>query len=247
MAPAVRSAFARRTTVRPAETRTRQRNLPRQSTSFVGREQELAEVAQLVRTSALVTIAGPGGAGKTRVALQAVVDLDHAGDGAFFVDLAPLTAPGLVAGTIATALGAESSGDAEPLARLVEALRQRDVLLVLDNCEHVVAEAALAVAAILAGCPNVTVVATSREALNVAGESVYRLRPLDAPSAVRLFAERAKSVNPLFELSPSNMRRSRRFAHDSTASRWRSNWQPPASASFPSTRLNVASTNVFAS
>jgi predicted ATPase len=204
LAPAVRSALAQRVAVRAPDPRTRQRNLPRQGTSFIGRERELAEIAGLIRADPLLTIAGPGGVGKTRLALQAALDVEDPGDGAWFIDLAPLTAPGLVAGTILIALGAAQGGDREPLDQLVDTLRERRLVLVLDNCEHLVAEAARVASAILAGCANVTIVATSREVLNVAGERVYRLSPLDAPSAVQLFSERARAVNQLFELTPDN-------------------------------------------
>lgn len=204
LAPAVRSALAQRAAVRAPDPHTRQRNLPRQGTSFIGRERELAEIVGLIGAGQLLTIAGPGGVGKTRLALQGALDVEDPGDGAWFIDLAPLIAPGLVAGTILTALGAAQGGDREPLDQLVDTLRERRLVLVLDNCEHLVAEAARLASAILSGCANVTIVATSREALNVAGERVYRLSPLDAPSAVQLFSERARAVNPLFELTPDN-------------------------------------------
>ena len=204
LAPAVRAARAQRATVRKPDARTRQRNLPRQGTSFIGRDVELGEIVELVRAGPLLTIVGPGGVGKTRLALQVVFDLEDPGDGAWFIDLAPLTARGLVAGTILTALGAVQTSDREPFVQLVDMLRERRCVLLLDNCEHVVAESAQVVGAIVTSCPNVTIVATSREALNVTSEHVYRLHPLDLPSAVRLFCERATAANPLFALRPDN-------------------------------------------
>jgi predicted ATPase len=207
LAPAVRAALAQRVVVRPAEPRTRQRNLPRQTTTFVGRERDLVGVAELLSHGPLLTIVGPGGVGKTRLALQAATEFDDANervDEAWFVDLAPLAGEGLVAGTILTTLGA-GAGGREPLDALVEHLRDRRVLLVIDNCEHVVVETGSVVDAIVAACADVTIVATSREALNITGERVYRLHPFDVATAVGLFVERVRTVNPLFALTAQNM------------------------------------------
>jgi predicted ATPase len=207
LAPAVRAALAQRVAVRSTAPRTHQRNLPRQTTTFVGRERDLAGVAELIGHGPLLTIVGPGGVGKTRLALQSAIEFDVANehvDEAWFVDLAPLAGDGLVAGTILTAIGA-SAGGREPLEALVEHLRDRRALLVIDNCEHVVAETGSVVSAIVSACGDVTIVATSREALNITGERVYRLHPLEVATAVGLFVERARAVNPLFELTPQNV------------------------------------------
>ena len=202
--PAVRSSIAERVTVRSPKAKVRQRNLPRQGTSFIGREAELRAITAMLAEHPLVTIVGPGGVGKTRIAVQAALDIEEPGDGVWFVDLAPLSAPELVAGTILTSLGAPASVDRSPLEHLIATIADRELILVMDNCEHLVAEASHVAAALIRACSHVTILATSREALNVRGEHVVRLNPLDPGTAVRLFCERAQSVNPLFERTPSN-------------------------------------------
>ncbi|MCX2950043.1 BTAD domain-containing putative transcriptional regulator [Lentzea sp. NEAU-D7] len=162
------------------------RELPAQLTSFVGREEELARIASL--SARLITLTGPGGAGKTRLALQA------AGPGAIFVDLAP--AKDVAAATL-QALGLKESV-LEPEDRLTLALRERDTLLVLDNCEHLIAEAARLAQHLLSTCPSVRILATSREALGITGETLCPVPPLDPEQSVALFADRARLVNPAF-------------------------------------------------
>ncbi|MEO6835859.1 MAG: adenylate/guanylate cyclase domain-containing protein, partial [Candidatus Tumulicola sp.] len=180
-------------------------NLPRQASSFVGRHADLARVEGLLRGGALVTVVGTGGVGKTRLALAAAADtLNDTRDGAWFVDLAPLSDGLLVASTILTALGADQTSDAPAFDVLIDYLKPRDATLVLDNCEHVVAEAARVAAAIVASCPRVTILATSREALNVAGERLHRLSSLGDAEAANLFADRAQAVNPAFRLDDHN-------------------------------------------
>ena len=179
-------------------------NLPSRLSLFVGRGAELEEVRSLVGTSRLVTLTGAGGCGKTRLALHVAADLlDGSGDGVWFVDLAPLTAGEQVAGAVATTLGLSgTSGGAGPGA-LLDALRNQQVLLVLDNCEHLVDACADLAERLLIRCPGVHVLATSREPLNVDGEHVYRVPSLATPlddaapddvrhsEAVQLFADRA--------------------------------------------------------
>jgi predicted ATPase/class 3 adenylate cyclase len=180
-------------------------NLPQQATSFVGRHDDLAQVDELLRTGKLVTVAGTGGTGKTRLALAAAKDLlNDKHDGAWFVDLAPIADGALVASTILSTLGADQSGESAAIGVLIDYLKKRDLLLVLDNCEHVIGEAARVTAAIVANAPHVTVLATSREALNIAGERVYRLGSLDPQSATMLFADRALAANPRFQLTDAN-------------------------------------------
>ncbi|MCG8921479.1 BTAD domain-containing putative transcriptional regulator [Lentzea sp. CC55] len=162
------------------------REPPAQLTSFIGREEELRRIASL--SSRLVTLTGPGGAGKTRLALQA------AGPGAIFVDLAP--AKDVAAATL-QALGLKETA-LEPEDRLTLALRDRDSLLVLDNCEHLVVQAARLAGHLLGTCPSLRILATSREALGITGETLCPVPPLDPEQSVALFTDRARLVNPAF-------------------------------------------------
>ncbi len=165
-------------------------NLPIQATALIGRERELAELAEHVRESRLVTLLGPGGTGKTRLALQVAADaVDDFPDGTWWVPLAPVTDPERVEGAIATAVGADG-----PLA---EYLRQRQVLLLVDNFEQVV-EGAGQIAAVLAAAPLVRVLVTSREPLRIHAERRYPVDPLREDDAVALFVERAQRVDPEF-------------------------------------------------
>jgi predicted ATPase/class 3 adenylate cyclase len=194
-------------------------NLPLQLTSFVGREEEVAEIAELVGTTRLLTLVGTGGVGKTRAALQVAAELlDGSGDGVWFVDLAPIRDPALVAHEIVLALGLTVPPDKTALQIVVEYLKPRRLLLVVDNCEHLVASAAAAIDAILRGCPKVSILATSREGLNVSGEHVHRMPSLAVPprenalsaaaaatyGAVALFAERAHAADGRFALTDEN-------------------------------------------
>jgi predicted ATPase/DNA-binding XRE family transcriptional regulator len=193
-------------------------NLPAALTSIVGREQERADVRRLLTRSRLLTLTGPGGAGKTRLALEAARDLlPEFPDGAFFVRLAPITDARLVASAIAGVLGIRETG-AKPVPDLLTAnLRGRRLLLVLDNFEHVVAAAPL-VPELLAACPRLKVLVTSRAPLHVPGEQELPVPPLPAPDpnrlppvdllpvypAVALFLERAQAVRPDFALTAEN-------------------------------------------
>jgi len=166
-------------------------NLPAQLTSFVGRESEVAEIVALLAANRLVTVTGAGGIGKTRVALEVCAQTSSVwGDGITFADLAPLADGALVAARIASTAGVALSGG-DPAAALAAALRGRATLFVIDNCEHVVRDVADIIAALLQSCPRLTFLATSRERLGLAGESVYRLAPLSAPSSVELFLQRS--------------------------------------------------------
>ena len=163
-----------------------QRELPAQLTSFVGRQAELHRIAAL--DARLITLTGPGGAGKTRLALQA------ARESAVFVDLAPVKDVG--AATL-QALGLKETV-LPPEDRLTLALKDRDVQLVLDNCEHVIVEAARLAQHLLSTCPRLRILATSREALGITGETLCPVPPLDAAQSVTLFVERARAVLPTF-------------------------------------------------
>jgi predicted ATPase/class 3 adenylate cyclase len=180
-------------------------NLPRQISSFVGRHADVAQVEAMLRAEPFVTIVGTGGVGKTRLALAAAAGvLNDTREGAWFVDLAPIADPTLVSSTILTACGADQTSDVPAFDMLIAYLEKRGLLLVLDNCEHLIGEVARVAAAVLARCAQVTLLATSREALNVTGERVYRLSSLDDDAAVRLFADRAQAVNPAFSIDAEN-------------------------------------------
>jgi predicted ATPase/DNA-binding CsgD family transcriptional regulator len=179
-------------------------NVPAQVSSFVGREAELAAVRALVGGSRLVTLTGVGGAGKTRLALQVAAGLaDDAGDGVWFADLAPLRDPDLVAVTVADALGIRQEPGRPVLDTLVDAVGRGRLLVLLDNCEHVLGACAKLADALLRGCPNLALLATSREPLGIEGEQVYRVPSMRVPAdgddpgairaseAVRLLADRA--------------------------------------------------------
>ncbi|MFE2426289.1 BTAD domain-containing putative transcriptional regulator [Streptomyces sp. NPDC059373] len=182
--------------------------LPAQLTSFVGRDEELTRIGSLLGEARLVTLIGPGGAGKTRTAVEAADR--HPGE-ACFVDLSALTDGGDVPQAVAGVLGLREAGllppsgggrdggAPDPLARLTAALADRDLLLVLDNCEHLVAAAARFAAALLTACGAVRILATSREALGITGETLCPLAPLPGTTAAQLFAERGAAVRPDFD------------------------------------------------
>lgn len=193
----------------PAE---RTNNLPRDATSFVGRRRDVAAIAQASAATRLVTLLGPGGIGKTRLALKVAADvLDDFPHGVWLAELAGvagLADPSLVSGAVATVLGVRPQPGVPALDAVVDALRDRQLLLVLDNGEHVREGCAAVVGAVLDGCPGVRVLATSRQALGVPGERVWPVQPLslpdpDAPAdavsdAVALFVDRASLAKPSF-------------------------------------------------
>ena len=177
-------------------------SFPAALTSFVGREAELEEIRALMREQRMVTLTGPGGIGKTRTATQIARDLGDARDGAIcFVAFAPIGDPSLVAATIASTLGVQEMPNRPLIETLRAYLRNKSLLLMLDNCEHVIEQAAIMAEALLDGCPRVRILATSRERLRAAGERAYRLHPLSANDAVILFADRACAVNHRFAVT----------------------------------------------
>jgi predicted ATPase len=199
-------------------------NLPVQLTSFVGRERELDEVARLLAETRLLTLTGPGGTGKTRLALQAAADaLEAFPDGVWLAELAALADPALVPQAVAQAVGVREEPGRPLPATLADALRPERVLLVLDNCEHLLDACARLADALLRAAPHVRLLCTSREALGIAGEAVWRVPSLPVPAdggaaasgadaaalaryaAVRLFAERAAVVQPGFALTADNV------------------------------------------
>ncbi len=193
-------------------------NLPLQLTSFIGREREQAELRTLLAGTRLLTLTGSGGAGKTRLALRVAGELvDKYADGVWLVEFASLGDGALVSKTVASVLGVpEAPG--RPLDEVLSgALQPRSILLILDNCEHVLPFVARLADGLLRTCPRVRILATSREALNIAGETVWRVPSLTLPAAgaasanrlrasdaVRLFEERAQAVVPGFELTLQN-------------------------------------------
>jgi len=181
-------------------------NLPAQLATFIGRDRELAEVRALVGSSRLVTLTGAGGSGKTRLSLQVAAELlDGSGDGVWLVELAAVSDEDAVAPAICRALGIAAQPGRPVPEILLDALAPQDVLIVLDNCEHLIGACAKTADAIVRHCPRVHLVATSREPLGIGGETIYRVPPLSLPppgdgglpapgssDAVALFAERAK-------------------------------------------------------
>jgi len=193
-------------------------NLPRKLTSFIGREREMREVKSAFASSTVLTIVGPGGAGKTRLALQVAADM-LAGclHGVWVVELAPVTDPGQIPQATATALGVREYPGLTLQDSLMEYLGSRELLLLLDNCEHLVAGVAQFVETVLASAPHVRILCTSREPLGIPGERLWRIPSLALPAlnrqidvsvlaqneAIRLFFERARAVSPTFDLTPT--------------------------------------------
>ena len=154
-------------------------NLPLQLTSFVGRDAEVAEIIELLAKHRLLTLIGSGGVGKTRISLQAAATLlESHPDGTWFVEFAPLSDGNLVPTTIGSAANVNIETDGDPLEALVAQLKSKRSLLIFDNCEHLVSAVASAASAIVRGCPNVTILATSRQGLGVSGEAAYRMPTL---------------------------------------------------------------------
>ena len=194
-------------------------NLPCPLTSFVGRERELREVKQLLADTRLLTLIGAGGSGKTRLALRLGMQiLQEYPDGVWWVELAGLTDSQLVPQAVATVLGIRETAGQPLVATLAETLRAKNLLLILDNCEHLVRACAHLVNSLLQVCPQVQIVATSREVLGIVGETIWSVPPLITPTlrplpalkilqqfeAVALFAERAKAIQPKFRLTAEN-------------------------------------------
>src|SRR5881396_891250 len=192
---------------------------PTQLTSFIGRERETAAVQELLRSTRLLTLTGAGGSGKTRLALEVASRVGtQYPDGVAWVELAPLSNPELVPHHVADALGVRRDGIRSAGDALLEALRDWDALLVLDNCEHLVEACARLAEALLVGCPRLRIMATSREALGSGGERTWLVPPLALPQAgkpvtravaaaseaIRLFVERTQAVRPSFELRDDN-------------------------------------------
>ena len=191
-------------------------NLPIQRTTFVGRDHDVAAVKELVSRHRLLTLVGSGGVGKTRVALQLGADLlDHYPDGVWFADFAPITDPELVSSVIAQVLGMSQHEGKRVDESIPPWLKRKKLMLILDNCEHVLETVAAVAAAIIGTAPEVRIVNTSRQVLDISGEEVFRVPSLDVPhtiadltpatvaqfGAVALFVDRARSVDKSFALT----------------------------------------------
>ncbi|MBS0195640.1 MAG: protein kinase [Planctomycetes bacterium] len=196
-----------------------QGNLPAETTTFIGRDSQVARLRELIPTARLVTLAGPGGCGKTRLAVRLGRELEAQHDeGVWIVELAGVNEASAVAATVGAAIGLQKvSGVAPSLDALQARLAQSKMLLILDNCEHILQSVARLADALLRSCPALRIVATSREPLGLPGELVYRVPTLTLPGesdqqleemlqseSVRLFVERAKLAKAGFELTPAN-------------------------------------------
>jgi predicted ATPase/DNA-binding CsgD family transcriptional regulator len=194
-------------------------NLPAEATSFVGRRRELAELRRKLAGARLVSLVGPGGVGKTRLALRAAANLSRGFPaGAWWVELAEVREPALVANAVLAALDLRDQAGTEPLVLLLAHLRERQLLLVLDNCEHLLEATAALAAEVVRAASGVRLIATSREPLSAPGEHVLPVPPLELPStdaaepldrlrqneAVMLFVERAEAASGAFELTAAN-------------------------------------------
>ncbi len=194
-------------------------NLPQQVTSFIGREREIDAITTLFATTRLLTLTGSGGCGKTRLALQVAADaLENYPEGVWLVELAPLSEPALVPQTVAAVLDVKEQPGKSFTDALVEALKPRQTLLVLDNCEHLLTACAGLAASLLRACPGLKIFATSRQGLGIAGEQTFRVPSLSLPDpkqintpggltqyeAVRLFIERAALGKASFAVTNEN-------------------------------------------
>lgn len=194
----------------------RPNNLPFQLTALVGREQDIVDVRELVLRNRLLTLSGSGGVGKTRLALRVGIDVvELNGDGVWFCDFSPIADPALVPSVVAKVLRLRDRADHSLAESILQGLKRKDLLLIFDNCEHVLDSAAELADEILHACPKVRILATSRQPLGIVGEAVHRLRSLAVPDAasgltahdameygaVALFMDRAQAVDPLFALT----------------------------------------------
>ncbi|HAY34759.1 MAG TPA: hypothetical protein DCY06_11575 [Bacteroidetes bacterium] len=197
----------------------RPNNLPVQISSFIGREKVLKEVKDLLYGSRLLTLIGTGGGGKTRLAMQTGADMiDEFVNGVFIAELAPVTNPELIAPAILNSLGLKEEQNKTPEETVTDFLKGKELLLILDNCEHLVHECAVLSNNLLSNCEKLKLIVTSREALNCTGEQIYRLPSMSLPEltaeitpeklvkyeSVRLFIERALSVSPDFRVNEKN-------------------------------------------
>jgi predicted ATPase len=180
-------------------------NLPLQLTSFIGRERELAEAQEKLVGSRLLTLIGPGGTGKTRLSLQiAAEQLPNFKDGVWLVELAPVSDPTRIVSTLASVFELREVQNIPLISIVLDYLRDRQLLLIFDNCEHLVEASAQIANQLLHACPHLKIIASSREALGIDGETVYRVPSLLDDEATRLFVERATKADSRFRLTEHN-------------------------------------------
>ena len=194
-------------------------NLPIQLTRFVGREPEMEAIRNLLTAHSLITLLGPGGTGKTRLSMQVGADmLERFPDGVWLIELAALSDPTLVAQAVASVIGAKEAAGCSLTQTLVETLKPRATLLILDNCEHLIASCARFAQTLLQSCPHLQILASSRESLNIPGENLYRVPSLRLPDpkkrhtlaslsqfeAVQLFVDRAVCIQSAFAVTNQN-------------------------------------------
>ena len=178
--------------------------LPLPLTPLLGRARELDETQRLLAAARLLTITGPGGGGKTRIALELGRRAGDRFEEVYWVDLAPISDPELVPQQILSAMGSRELPVQDTIQFIVDTIRDDALLFVIDNCEHLIDECAAVAEAILRGCPATTILATSREPLGIAGEQTWLVPPLSEEDAVQLFVERARAVAPAFEKTADN-------------------------------------------
>src|SRR6266508_328835 len=198
---------------------TRRGNVPAELTSFIGRRHQLQEIKAALTGARMVTLVGPGGVGKTRLALRSATDLRRGiADGVWLVELAGLRDPELVTTAVMTSLGLRDQSSPWPVSRLIDYVAPKRLLLVLDNCEHLIDACAVLADAVLREAPSLRILATSRQPLGVAGETVVQVGPLSVPDAdgrmapnrigqseaIALLVERAREAGAAFEVTPDN-------------------------------------------
>ena len=197
----------------------RPNNLPIQLTSFIGREEEMKFAKELLKDNRLLTITGTGGAGKTRLSLQTGADMiDDFPNGVWFLELASISDPDYMPIALMNMFGLKEEINNDPEKTLTQYLKNKEILIILDNCEHLIEACAEISAKLLSSCPGLKIMATSREALNIPGEHIFIIPPLSQPDpkkkdtpdqlsqyeSVRLFIERALAVNPKFRVTNKN-------------------------------------------
>jgi len=217
-------------------------NLPPELTTFVGREKEFAEVIGLLDEVRLLTLTGVGGVGKTRIALQvAAAVADRYRDGVWFVGLGDLSDPGLIAKQVSVAMDVQEQADRPIETTLLEVAAHKNLLLVLDNCEHLIEGVARLADELLGSCPAVRLLATSRERLGVSGETVWALHPMPLPGfgvdpdpdvlgaidSISLFVDRARRVDRESSLSRENAAACAEICRRLDGVPLRSNWLQP--------------------